>query len=105
MKTSDNFNERVARIIGYDGPLIADIGYPEYSTTIDLAMRDCVPWIKARGYGVVIDLDHGDDAQLYKPDSEHPIRTWPITDPPSIARAIGEAVVWVAEGGEDGAEA
>jgi hypothetical protein len=46
----------------------------------------------------VIDLDHGDEVQLYGSESEHPVRTWPITESSSIARRICEAVVYVAEG-------
>jgi hypothetical protein len=92
-----NLNERVARIVGYDGPLIADIGYPEYSSDLNVALRDCVPWMEARGYWWEINYSEIVRFAALHRDWEC-LRRWAVTDPPSMAKAICEAVVMIADG-------
>lgn len=74
---------------------------PDFTASFDLAMRDGVPWLKARGYWISMSLNLV-KSQLwlhrFTTDEEEPL-VWyrEVTDPPSMARAICEAVVYVAE--------
>lgn len=65
-------------------------------TDFDLCIRDVVPEIVQRGYRVLIQFGHVDHSPpgVYLLSAESAvIRSWAITDPPSIARALCEALV------------
>lgn len=89
--TNSLTNEQIARMFEWSGPLIADIGYPEWDRDVTLAIRDILPEIVRRGYQVVILFgDFGAHVQLLDP--RRVVEAWECTDPPSIARVICEAL-------------
>lgn len=65
-----------------------------YTSSLDLCLRDVIPEIVRRGYDVDITfwVGHGCHIRLWKDDKY--IHRWSVepTDPPSIARAICEAL-------------
>lgn len=68
-----------------------------YTSSLDLCLRDVIPEIVRRGYCLSIDFHELQSVGLYRKGDVICLKSWAIsmTDPPSIARAICEALVWV----------
>lgn len=104
-------NERIARMLGWKESQHYDYSLPRYwklpddtrqtclpqwHETLDLCLRDILPEIVRRGYGISIVCDSDEMCvYLYRPAADDFLERFPIepTDPPSIARAICEALV------------
>jgi len=94
--TNSLTNEQIARMLGYHGPVVNELGFHAYDRDVALCIRNILPEIVQRGYEVDIYFWENDSSvRIYK--GGHAAGKWPIdpTDPPSIARAICEALVRV----------
>lgn len=105
--TNSLTDEQIARMLGWKD-YQTDAGYtvwlsrdgvkwywpPDYLKRLDLCLRDILPEIVRRGYEVDIYFwDNDSSVRIYK--GGHAAGKWPIdpTYPPSIAKAICEALV------------
>lgn len=103
--TNSLTNEQIVRMLGWKD-YQTDAGYtvwlsrdgvkwhwpPDYLKRLDLCLRDILPEIVRRGYSVnVLFWGHGTEVHLTQ--RTRLVERWECTDPPSIARAICEALV------------
>ena len=110
--TTDLTNEQIARMLGWKESQHYDYSLPRYWTLpddtrqtwlpqwrekLDLCLRDILPEIVRRGYWLEICYWPGNTCvRLGQVENGNALKTYVVLgDPPSIARAICEAVVWV----------
>lgn len=97
-------NEQIARMLGWthlecdewaDPEGISHYDVPEFDRDLNYCLRDILPEIVRRGYCLSIDFHELQSVGLYRKGDVICLKSWAIsmTDPPSIARAICEALV------------
>lgn len=100
--TNSLTNEQIARMLGWKqgayawcNPAGEIVLVRCWLENLDICLRDILPEIVRRGYCLSIDFHELQSVGLYRKGDVICLKSWAIsmTDPPSIAKAICEALV------------
>jgi len=92
--TNSLTNEQIARMLSYHGPVVNELGFHAYDRDVALCIRDLAPEIVRRGYWLEICYVPGNTCvRLGQVGNGNALKTYVVLgDPPSIAKAICEAL-------------